>query len=115
MKKEFEKLIEQLDHSIRSTSGAIRHFVAAGAYRNDGTFVASVNGHPRHNIVPSAHAELRLLKKAPFPEEMFIVRLNRNGVLLSSMPCSRCAMVLRQRGTKWISCMFAGNMTRVRL
>ena len=104
-----------LQRHVRKAEPMLKHFVIAGAYRRDGTFVFSINGHPRHNVMHQAHAEMRLFRKAPYPGELYIVRLNRRGEALDSMPCSKCACAMRNRSVKKINCFLGGAPVRISL
>ena len=113
---ELDKLYGKLEKLVTNAySKKLKHFVVAGAYRSDGCFVVCSNGNPKTNQVPCAHAELRLLRKAPYPSEVFIARMSKTGRKMDSLPCSRCARVLFGRGVRHIVAQFGGKVVRVSL
>ena len=113
---EMDKLYARLEKLITNAcSKNLKNFVVAGCYRRDGCFVVSTNGCPKTNQVASAHAEIRLLRKSPFPAEIFIARMSKTGRKLDSLPCSRCAKILFGRGVRHIVGRFGGEEVRVSL
>lgn len=77
-------------------------FVGALAVRRDGVLVASRNGSSSNtpSKSPTAHAEIRVLRKAGYGATLYVARLKRNGELAMAKPCPKCHAMLRSRGVE---------------
>jgi tRNA(Arg) A34 adenosine deaminase TadA len=79
---------------------AKRHYrLGAVGIRTDGTVVMSSNVPCRHPE-KLAHAEARVVKKLDFGSEVFVVRIDSEGLLKNARPCKSCQGLLRLRGIK---------------
>jgi tRNA(Arg) A34 adenosine deaminase TadA len=81
--------------------------LACIAIRNDGVLVKSINGTvPRtlktlkKTALPSAHAEVRVLKKAGKGAILYVARVWRNGDWALSRPCATCRAMIKNRNVK---------------
>lgn len=76
----------------------------------DGVVVKSPNGatfssagHAEFNILPSAHAEYRALRKAGKNSVLFVARvLRKNGDFAIARPCGLCRIFLTSYNTKMV-------------
>lgn len=77
-----------------------KHFVGAVAIRPDGAIVWATNGTSPNpdSRTPSAHAEVRCLRKASKGSIIFVARIGRNGKIGLAKPCPNCETALRNKG-----------------
>lgn len=81
--------------------------LACVAIRNDGVLVKSTNGvvprtlkTSKKTALPSAHAEIRALKKAGKGAILYVARVWRNGDWALSRPCTTCQAMIKNRGVR---------------
>jgi len=73
-------------------------YVACVSKRRDGAIVVSVNGSSRAQPVPSAHAEIRALKKSGSDSVLYVARVLRDKKTLAiAKPCKKCQAAIRNK------------------
>jgi len=74
-------------------------FVGAVAVRKDGAVVSTRNSPTR---IPShsAHAEVRLMRKAGMGSIVFVARVLRDGRWALAKPCLKCQSLLKNKKVK---------------
>ena len=73
------------------------HAIGAAARRHDGVWVVAKNG-ASEQVQPSAHAEIRVLRKAGYGASLYVARMRKDGTPGLARPCARCLASLRPRG-----------------
>ena len=86
------------------------YYLGSVGIRKDGTKVFSKNGatsdstpveNPRYLLIPSSHAECRVLRKLGKDGVMFVARVSKEDhVLLMARPCQMCVVKICSMGVK---------------
>jgi tRNA(Arg) A34 adenosine deaminase TadA len=69
------------------------------AIRDDGAIVVATN-IATQNPMPSAHSEVRCLKRGGYGATLYVARIDRQGNWAIAKPCSSCSSLIRNRGVK---------------
>ncbi len=81
---------------------------AIGVRLSDGVIVQS-NNLPCRAPEKQAHAEARVCKKLDWGGTVYVVRVNRSGLLADARPCASCQRAMRLKGVKKVYYSIAGN------
>ena len=88
-----------------------KSFMGAVAIRKDGVLVKSRNGltiRPDCKSL-SAHAEIRVLRKAGYGATVYVARVNKSGQFAMAKPCVYCMASLRSRGVDMVYWTVSNN------
>lgn len=81
-----------------------QYTLGAIALRADGCTVVGTNGSDSAPA-PSAHAEIRCLKKAGLDSVLIVVRVRKDGSLAMAFPCETCRAYIKNKRVRkvWYS------------
>ena len=84
-------------------------YLGAVGLRNDGVLVTAKNIASK-NIVPTHHAEARVVRKLTPNSVVWVARVSRsNGGWTMSRPCENCQRIMRSAGVKKVVYTIAPN------
>ena len=93
-------MLQQAAILAASSKDKKNFFLGSIAVRKDGLLVQATNLTSPENKTPTAHAEVRALKKAGWGATLWVARVTKEGVWALARPCPTCQAFIENKGVK---------------